>query len=91
MLPPDAPDASINRDPGAGEPGAGGPIPAVPAMTTIAAQRRFSILTLSVVLVALLAGSALFLSGYSVGRQAAVEPGTPGVGGRCLPAVLGYL
>ena len=28
--------------------------------------------------VALLSGSALFLSGYSMGRQSAVEPGTPG-------------
>ena len=32
---------------------------------------------ISIALVAVLAGSALFLSGYSLGRQAATEPGTP--------------
>jgi carboxyl-terminal processing protease len=31
----------------------------------------------SIVLVTLLAGGALFLSGYSMGRQSATEPGTP--------------
>ncbi|HXG40265.1 MAG TPA: S41 family peptidase [Candidatus Limnocylindrales bacterium] len=32
---------------------------------------------LAIVVVALFAGAALFLSGYSIGRQAASEPGTP--------------
>ena len=31
----------------------------------------------AIVVVALLAGSALFMSGYSMGRQTALEPGTP--------------
>jgi carboxyl-terminal processing protease len=36
------------------------------------------IITVAVSAIALLSGSALFLSGYSMGRQSAVEPGTPG-------------
>jgi carboxyl-terminal processing protease len=39
--------------------------------------RRLSILPLAVVLVAVLAGGALFMSGYTLGRQMALEPGTP--------------
>ena len=39
--------------------------------------RRLPIVPLAIALVAVLAGSALFMSGYSVGRQTAVEPGTP--------------
>ena len=43
-------------------------------------RRRASLPVISVAIsvVALLSGSALFLSGYSMGRQSAVEPGTPG-------------
>jgi len=40
-------------------------------------SRRVPILSVAVTVVALLSGSALFLSGYSMGRQSAVEPGTP--------------
>jgi carboxyl-terminal processing protease len=36
------------------------------------------LITVAVTSIALLSGSALFLSGYSMGRQSAVEPGTPG-------------
>jgi carboxyl-terminal processing protease len=39
--------------------------------------RRLPILPIAIVVVALLAGGALFMSGYSMGRQMAVEPGTP--------------
>ena len=39
--------------------------------------RRVPILPLAITLVVLLAGGALFMSGYSMGRQTAVEPGTP--------------
>jgi len=39
--------------------------------------RRIPFLAISIALVAILAGSALFLSGYSLGRRAATEPGTP--------------
>ncbi len=40
-------------------------------------ERRLPILPLAIGLVAILAGGALFMSGYSMGRQSAVEPGTP--------------
>src|SRR4051812_33551525 len=40
--------------------------------------RRVAILPVAVTMVALLTGGALFLSGYSMGRQASAEPGTPG-------------
>ncbi|MEP6638876.1 MAG: S41 family peptidase [Chloroflexota bacterium] len=43
----------------------------------VRAPRRIPFLPVSVALVAILAGSALFLSGYTLGRQAAAEPGTP--------------
>jgi carboxyl-terminal processing protease len=39
--------------------------------------RRIPFLAISVALVAILAGSALFMSGYTMGRQAGAEPGTP--------------
>ena len=39
-------------------------------------SRRPLVLPATLTAVALLAGSALFLSGYSMGRQAAAEPGT---------------
>jgi len=45
----------------------------VPARAT----RRLSIVSLSIAVIAILAGSALFLSGYALGRQAASQPGTP--------------
>ena len=42
-------------------------------------------------MVSILAGSALFFSGYSLGRAASADPGTPGRRRDCLPAVLGHL
>lgn len=46
---------------------------------TVAPQRRprIPVLTVAMVLVAVLAGGALFMSGYSLGRQQATTPGTP--------------
>ena len=41
------------------------------------APRRLPLLSISIAIVAILAGSALFVSGYSMGRQAAGDPGTP--------------
>ena len=41
------------------------------------AGRRLRALPLAIAVVAVLAGSALFMSGYSMGRQSAVQPGTP--------------
>ena len=40
-------------------------------------RRRIQLLPVAIAVVAVLAGSALFLSGYSMGHQAAAEPGTP--------------
>jgi carboxyl-terminal processing protease len=53
------------------DPAAFSPPPAPPA------RRPIPFLAISIVLVAVLAGSALFMSGYTMGRQTAVEPGTP--------------
>jgi carboxyl-terminal processing protease len=39
--------------------------------------RRLPILPVALAVVVLLAGGALFMSGYSLGRQSATEPGTP--------------
>ncbi len=39
--------------------------------------RRIRALPLAIAVVVVLAGSALFMSGYSMGRQSAVQPGTP--------------
>ena len=74
----DAPDAGP-VEPGP-EPVAPGPVgyglpptPLIPA----APRARLPILPLAVALVAILAGGALFMSGYTMGRQMALEPGTP--------------
>ncbi|CAN5552420.1 hypothetical protein BH20CHL7_BH20CHL7_07680 [soil metagenome] len=48
-----------------------------PVVVPTAPGRRLPILQLAVALVVVLAGGALFMSGYSMGRQSAVEPGTP--------------
>ena len=56
------------------------PTPSVTATGTgagTAVPRRIPFLAISVTLVAILAGSALFMSGYTMGRQTAAEPGTP--------------
>jgi carboxyl-terminal processing protease len=41
------------------------------------ARRRPRLLAASLAIVAVLAGSALFISGYTLGREALLEPGTP--------------
>jgi carboxyl-terminal processing protease len=40
-------------------------------------RRRFPVVQVAIVIVAVLAGSALFLSGYSMGLRTASDPGTP--------------
>jgi carboxyl-terminal processing protease len=60
----------------AGPAGPGAPATAVPVPP--GTTRHVSGVQLSIAVVALLAGAALFLSGYSLGRQAATTPGTPG-------------
>ena len=49
--------------------------PVLPDRSTTA--RHIPILALSIALVALMAGGALFMSGYTMGRQTTAEPGTP--------------
>ena len=56
---------------------ADGPPPFEPPTASAPAPVVVPILPLAIALVAILAGAALFLSGYSLGRQTAVEPGTP--------------
>jgi carboxyl-terminal processing protease len=41
------------------------------------AGRRLRALPLAIAVVVILGGSALFMSGYSIGRQTALQPGTP--------------
>jgi len=54
------------------------PIPVtVIAQSDQPSRRRIRLLPISVAVVAVLAGSALFLSGYTMGRQSGAEPGTP--------------
>ena len=50
--------------------------PVIPVRPTSPA-RRITILPVAIVLVGLLAGGALFLSGYSMGAQVSSQPGTP--------------
>ncbi len=53
----------------------GAPVP--PSPPVVAARRGVPILALSIALVAILAGGALFMSGYLAGKQLAEQPGTP--------------
>ena len=70
---PESDDSSDTDLPPAASPG-----PAVPGAPPAppATRHRTPLLGISIALVAILAGSGLFLSGYSLGRQAASEPGT---------------
>ena len=53
-------------------------VPARLAATAVPhATSRFRAMPVAIAIVLVLGGSALFLSGYSMGRQAAVQPGTP--------------
>lgn len=57
-------------------------IPVVPVTPVTPARssrssRGLPVLATAIAIVAVLAGSALFVSGYSMGRQSALEPGTP--------------
>ncbi len=63
--------------PSESEPSTGFDVPLTPVAPRSQSGRRLPVLALAMALVAILAGSALFMSGYSLGRQTAVEPGTP--------------
>ena len=49
----------------------------MPAAETGRSRRRPRLLAASLAIVAVLGGSALFISGYTLGREALLEPGTP--------------
>lgn len=53
------------------------PVTATAPTPTAGTPRRIPFLAISIALVAVMAGSALFMSGYTLGRQTAAEPGTP--------------
>ena len=52
-------------------------LPVIQAVIPPPTGRSVPILPIAIVVVALLAGGALFMSGYTMGRQTALEPGTP--------------
>jgi carboxyl-terminal processing protease len=63
-----------------GEPGpipTGLEVPPTPVVTPRSGGARGPILALAVVFVAVLAGGALFMSGYLIGQRGAEQPGTP--------------
>ena len=83
MIPPTDPTADVAADPVepdvapepvASEPVASEPVPSEPVPS---GPRRLPVLPVAIALVVVLAGATLFMSGYSMGRQSAVEPGTP--------------
>jgi len=49
----------------------------LPRYVVVHEQRTASPLVVAIAIIAVLAGSALFVSGYSMGRQTATTPGTP--------------
>jgi carboxyl-terminal processing protease len=73
---PDRPDAPDLTDADAARPA---PDPDPTPVPVVAPPRghRSSALLVAVAMVAVLAGSALFVSGWSLGRQSALTPGTP--------------
>jgi len=75
---PPAPPAVDDADePAAAVPPAPAPVPAPMDATAPRARRAVGPLQLALATVALLAGAALFLSGFSLGARTATTPGTP--------------
>jgi carboxyl-terminal processing protease len=78
---PDDPDQSTGFDvpetPSASAEPLAAATPAATPVPAARASRRPSILLVATAVVAILAGSALFMSGYTMGLQASSEPGTP--------------
>ncbi|MEK6719156.1 MAG: S41 family peptidase [Chloroflexota bacterium] len=72
-LDPTAPDSAWPET--SVEPATDAPAPIIPVGSP--PRRGRFVFGAAIVLVAVLAGSALFLSGYSVGRRTAEQPGTP--------------
>lgn len=76
MIPPTDPDHSPTPPPDAYD---ALDVPVAPVIVAGAPSpgRGIPILPIAIALVAILAGGALFMSGYSMGRQTTAEPGTP--------------
>lgn len=75
-----APDESSSLEGDApDEPAPAEPVPVSPdePIAPAAGSRRPSVLVAALAIVAVLAGSALFVSGWTLGRQSALTPGTP--------------
>jgi carboxyl-terminal processing protease len=51
--------------------------PVMESPPTVVSERRLRALPLAIAVVVVLGGSALFMSGYSLGHQSATQPGTP--------------
>ena len=65
-------------DPPASAPGRSRPVPSSSGRSfPTCPARRLPILPIAIALVAILAGGALFMSGYSLGAKSASQPGTP--------------
>ena len=77
MLPPDPSSSPEPTDPPAAPTPLGFWQPPGPVVQRPRPTRRLPVLPLAIALVAILAGGALFMSGYTMGRQMALEPGTP--------------
>lgn len=81
MIPPTEPDHSPTSAASTPPPDAYDAldVPIAPVIVAGAPRpgRGIPILPIAIALVAILAGGALFMSGYSMGRQTAMEPGTP--------------
>ena len=80
MIPPTDPTPDVAADPDVAPDVA--PEPASPELVVSEPEpsgpgRRVPVLPIAIALVVVLAGATLFMSGYSMGRQSAVEPGTP--------------
>jgi len=74
------PGPAASAEPRAAEQGApepGGSVVFQPVAVPRPPRPRIPVLTIAIALVAVLAGGALFMSGYSLGRQEATRPGTP--------------
>ena len=71
------PDPEIAGQPVDPTPPPASPAPASPAPAAGGSSRRSTVLVVALAIVAVLAGSALFVSGWTLGRQSAQTPGTP--------------
>jgi carboxyl-terminal processing protease len=78
LRPDDPPDAvEVAPEPGPAPDAVPVPVPVPAPAPAPAVGRRSSVLVTALAIVAVLGGSALFVSGWTLGRQSALTPGTP--------------